>query len=303
MGWLTAILIVALLVIWIVCGYYITQASVDLTSYKSKDKDLDNAYWYTFWAAFVTWFLVGAAVLLIIGLIVLAIVAAPEEAGGASAIEGLSGVVGQINELGWIKWLAGWFVTGTLITATVLVALTGILAALAADSIHSSPELKEGGLKQAYDDCVIAAIIALTSVGLLLIAAIIFEILDYRKNHPSNPAPTQEQVAAITEARQGPPAVPPRDPMYAKKALRGPAPPPPIPERDPEYARRALQGAPPIPPRPSSPTKYFTPTSSPSSSPPATTQSVTLADLQQAANTGLKIYNSFGGSSPITPNK
>lgn len=214
---MTAILIVALLAIWIVCGYFITQASVDLTSYKSKDNDLDNAYWYTFWGAFVTWFLVGAAIIFIIGLIVLAVFFAPEEAVAAEGGAELAEAETQVNtftnlfrgyakqqQQGWLHWLGGWFVTGTLIGATILVALSGILAALAADSIHGSSEPKEGGLKQAYDDCVLAAVLALTAVGVLIVAAIIYEVMDYRKRHPSLPPPVAKKETKYYSARSTP---------------------------------------------------------------------------------------------------
>ena len=55
-----------LIIIWIISGGFVTQANVFLGPYKNKDQYLHSAYWYTFWAAFVTWTLIGIFILLII---------------------------------------------------------------------------------------------------------------------------------------------------------------------------------------------------------------------------------------------
>lgn len=276
MGWLTGILIVALLAIWIVCGYFITQASVDLTSYKSKDNDLDNAYWYTFWGAFVTWFLVGLAIIFIIGLIVLAVFFAPEEAvaaeGGAELVEAEAQVNTFTNlfrgyakqqQQGWLHWLGGWFVTGTLIIATILVSLSGILAALAADSIHASTEPKEGGLKQAYDDCILAAVLALTAVGVLVIAAIIYEVLDYRKRHPSLPPPAPKQETKYYSPEPEPEEAPPKKEVKYRSARASPK----------------------------EEVKYYSPQSSPQASTKALPQASTTLDVAALQQAGVNLLN------------
>jgi hypothetical protein len=70
-----------LILIWIVAGGFVTQANVFLHSHKGDDKNMKDAYWYSFAAAFITWFLVG--LFLLVGLAALV---------GFGSIFGVSGV-------------------------------------------------------------------------------------------------------------------------------------------------------------------------------------------------------------------
>lgn len=60
-----------LLLIWMIAGVFITDASVKLGSYKDVDNYFNNAYWYAFWAAFITWFLVILVFIIIVTIIIL----------------------------------------------------------------------------------------------------------------------------------------------------------------------------------------------------------------------------------------
>src|SRR5579862_2094241 len=59
-------LAVVLIIIWILAGIFITQANVYLGPFKNIDSFFLTAYNYTFWAAFITWFLVALFILLFI---------------------------------------------------------------------------------------------------------------------------------------------------------------------------------------------------------------------------------------------
>lgn len=58
-----------LLVDWIISGGYITKASVTLGYFRKNNAHLNSAYWYSFWAAFLTWGLIALVIILIIAAI------------------------------------------------------------------------------------------------------------------------------------------------------------------------------------------------------------------------------------------
>lgn len=171
-----------LVVIWIVAGGYVTQASVYLTSYRNNDDNLNTAYWFTFWAAFVTWFLVGVFIILVI-LSIIGVAAlfgsGVGEVGlaaeGAEGAEFEQAAFRSSNTSGGFSWLTIIF----LLFALGLVITTGVLSAIAANSIAQSPNYDPNNdtLKTAYTDCIIAASMCLAAAGILIIGTIIYFII------------------------------------------------------------------------------------------------------------------------------
>lgn len=217
-----------LIVIWIISGGYVTQANVFLTHYKNTDEHLHRAYWFTFWAAFVTWFLIGIFIILII-LSLVGVVAlfgsgageagvAAEGAEGAEVAEEESALSRAQKEEGGKskkeetvpKEGISWLTIGFLIFALVLVGVTGVLAAIAASSMTQSsnfdPSVKR--LKQAYDDCVIAAAMCLGAGGLLLIGLFTYFIVGIERQKKIDTAKKavetdrEEELVKIREVRQ-----------------------------------------------------------------------------------------------------
>ena len=144
-----------MIILWIVAGGYATQANIALSSRRNDDPELQRAYTYTFWAAFITWTLIGIFIILII-LSVVGVVAlfgsgagevgvaaeeggAVEEAGGSRYERGRAYAQspdGQSNISTGISWLT----IGFLVFALILVGITGVLTAIAATSIVKSPD-------------------------------------------------------------------------------------------------------------------------------------------------------------------
>lgn len=188
------LLAVILLTIWIITGGYVTQANVYLTPYK-KDPDLSQAYGDTFWAAFITWLIVGIFVLLVI-LAIVGIVAlfgtGVGEVGVAAEAGGVAEESSAVSEVqskpGFnynqykpgartISWTSFIFLLG----AIILVGVTGIYAAAAARHIAASSMYNPNNykMKKAYDNCIKAAVLSLGSVGLLIIVTIGYFIYQY----------------------------------------------------------------------------------------------------------------------------
>lgn len=186
-----------LVIIWIIAGGFITQASVYLEPFKDKDSDFNSAYWYTFWGAFVTWFLVGVFIILVI-LSVVGVVALFGSGIGEAGLAAEEGAVleegayaessiynrargalrspqGQNLISGGISWLT----IGFLVFALILIAITGVLAALAAAAMHNSKNFDSNNnkLNTAYNNCIIAASLCLGAGGLLIIGIIIYFII------------------------------------------------------------------------------------------------------------------------------
>jgi len=186
---------IILVLIWIVAGGFVTQANVYLTSYRNKDDDLHRAYWFSFWAAFITWFLIALFILLVI-LSVIGIVAlfgsGVGEAGVAegAAAEGGVAAEGAESESALTKYRnsaqggnnetgISWLTIGFLIFSLILVGITGILSAIAASSMvkskHFDPTITK--LKTAYTDCIIASSLCLGAGGILIIGIIVYFIV------------------------------------------------------------------------------------------------------------------------------
>jgi hypothetical protein len=162
-----------LILLWIISGGFVTQASIFLTSRRNKDPYLHSAYWNTFWAAFITWTLIALAIILVVILAVSGV-------GEAEAVEGATSTVeSTVNDIISKKDEFSWLTMGFLILALILVTFTGVFAAASANDINKSPNYSNTNqeLKKAYDDCVIAAILCLGSGGLLVIGVITYIIV------------------------------------------------------------------------------------------------------------------------------
>lgn len=185
-GWLIAFLIL-LLVIWIVAGGFITQASIYLTPYKGKDDYLNSAYWFTFWAAFVTWFIVAVVIIIII----LGFVAIGET--GGAIVE--SGQAEQVVSTG--KKGASAVLISFIVVVLLLAIITGILAAIAASDMHKSSniDLAASKPKTAYTDCIVAASLCLGAIGVIIIGGIIFIIVKVNQSNK------QKELRAAQEAK------------------------------------------------------------------------------------------------------
>lgn len=198
-SYLGIILAVVLILIWLVAGGYITQANIKIRGFEGDDVFFRKANNYAFWAAFITWFLVALFILLII-LAVVGVVglfstgvgeaaevgeageAAEEESSASKLYKQYQNTQGNQDQ-GGISWSTIIF----LFFATVLVSITGVLAALAADQLKQSHLFMESNadMKTAYDDCVITAIICLGSVGLLVLGVIFYLFIGFFESDPA----------------------------------------------------------------------------------------------------------------------
>ena len=191
------LLAVVLIVIWIVAGGYITQANIKIRGFEGNDQFFKKANNYAFWAAFITWFLVTLFILLLIlaiaGVIGLFSTGAGEAEVAAEEGEEESSLYNKYNTVqGGISWST----IIALFFAVVLVSITGILAALAADQLKQSSKFTESNpdIKTAYDDCVIAAIICLGTGGLLILAVIFYFFIGvFEESSGSAPATSNSQ--------------------------------------------------------------------------------------------------------------
>jgi hypothetical protein len=211
-----------LVVIWIVSGGFVTEASVFLTPYKSEDVQLNRAYVFTFWAGFVTWFLVAVFIILVI-LSVIGVVSlfgsgvgeagiAAEGAEGANVAESsesrlINKYGGSGNNQQKINYGISWFTILFLIFAIILVSVTGILSVLAAYNISKSPKYDPSvyRLKKSYDNCVISSSLCIGAISLLIIGVIVFLILGYerkRKYDEENKKIEQKRQTELSELQK-----------------------------------------------------------------------------------------------------
>ena len=182
-----------LMLIWIIAGGFVTQASVFLTPFKNKDDDLNRAYWFAFWAAFITWSLVGIFIILII-LSIIGVVAlfgsgvgeaeVAVEGGAVTAEEiGAAKVAKSSKGKGAVSTGISWFTIIFLGFALILVTTTGILAAIAASSMIKSSNYDPSNhkLSTAYTDCIVSASLCLGAAGILIIGIIVYLIVGEQK--------------------------------------------------------------------------------------------------------------------------
>jgi heme/copper-type cytochrome/quinol oxidase subunit 2 len=184
-----------LVIVWVIAGGFVTQASVFLTSYRDTDDNLHRAYWFTFWASFVTWFLIAIFIILII-LSVLGVAALFGSGAGelgvaaegeAAAAEGGLGVTeGFVPNMQSVKSSQGisWTTIVFLIFALILVIVTGTLSAIASSNIKQSSNYKNtiSKLETAYNDCIIAAVMCLGAAGILIIGLFVYFIIGYQQS-------------------------------------------------------------------------------------------------------------------------
>lgn len=189
---------IGLLLIWIIAGGYITQASVFLIPSKNIDKNFKNAYKYSTWAAVVTWLLVAFA---IVGVILLFVFGAEIAAAAASAAEAATsgGAITSIQNLQKASKGVSWIVLGFLGFALALVFLTGILSALTATNIKSSEKYdpKNKKMARAYKDSIIAASLSLGAAGLLIIGSLTYIVV---KGQQKRNAIRKQQELGLTQS-------------------------------------------------------------------------------------------------------
>lgn len=193
-----------LILIWIIAGGFITQANVKLSQYKN-DQSLSRAYWASFWAAFITWTLIGIS-LILVALSVLGVFALFGSGAGEAgvAVEGTE--VEALAKTGAkSKKSKGLIGTGVslgamifLFCALALVILTGVLAAIAASTIAKSSTYNSSNstLQKAYKDCIISACMCLGAAGLLIIGVITYILVEENKKKkkqiPQQPQPVKK---------------------------------------------------------------------------------------------------------------
>lgn len=171
-----------LIIIWIVAGGFVTQANIFLGPFKTQDNDLQTAYTYTFWAAFVTWTLIGIFILLVILSIIGVVALFGSGAGEAEAAEGAEASEAKSAESSNQQLLnegIPWLTLAFLVFALILISITGVLAAIAATSMTKSPNFNRtiANLNTAYNDCIIAAVSCLGAASLLIIGILTYFIV------------------------------------------------------------------------------------------------------------------------------
>lgn len=182
-----------LIAIWITAGGFVTQASTLFHADKNVNEFSHRAYWYTFWAAFVTWTLVGLA--LIAGFLSLT---------GIFSLFSFSTVASTLSPYSKPQGIS----ISTVIFLLVCMALvftTGVLSALAAYNMQQSNLMNENNerLAKGYSDCVIAAVSALTAGGLLVIAIIAVIVVGIvRKNRETKIIEQKRRVSQQQKKRE-----------------------------------------------------------------------------------------------------
>jgi len=198
-------LAIVLILIWIIAGGYITQANIKIRGFQGNDEFFKSANNYAFWAAFITWFLVALFVLLVIlaivGVVGLFSTGAGEaEAAGAESEELTTSKLykkyqnyqGSQEDNTGISW-------STIIViffALVLVSITGVLGALAADQLKQSHLFTDSNpdMVTAYNNCVITAIICLSVVGLLILSVIFYFFIGFFESDTNNKSSNLEKI-------------------------------------------------------------------------------------------------------------
>ncbi len=152
-----AMLVMVALLVFIVL-VLITDATVKVNGLpgSSSDEDLQNA------SRLLTWTTVSCWVVLVlvafgIGMVIYYSKKSPVKVGGA-----------MVNTM--------------LVFLLLMLFIMGVMAAAAASSIEKSGQSVSGDGKAAYNDCVAAAILSLTTVGLLIIGLLIFAAQRHKQN-------------------------------------------------------------------------------------------------------------------------
>lgn len=77
--------------------------------------------------------------------------------------------------------VGGIIVSALLVFMILILFVMGVMAALAADSIYKSGKSTSGNGKTAYNNCVVVAILSMTSIGLLIIMSIIYLVQRHKR--------------------------------------------------------------------------------------------------------------------------
>jgi hypothetical protein len=170
----------------VISGGFITQANADLGKYKSNSSNVNTAYWLTFWAAFVTWTLIGIFIILVI----LACFGFIEIFGAVSAVaEANPQIVSSSETATGISWVT----MGFLLFSLALVVITGVLSAMAASSLNSGSNPSQ----QAYSNCIISSCMCLASGGLLLIGTIVYVVIKNNQKKKQQELIAKEELLAL----------------------------------------------------------------------------------------------------------
>lgn len=203
--WETIAVLIIIIVILIISLVYASRASTQLQSVKDYDKDvqLSKASSYLIWISVVGWL----AVILLLGGIIAAFSFGGEAEVGAVAAEGegaalFGGMGGQLGQT--VTKTANYALYGVLIIVGILTFAVGVISALAATNISESKLYKSGvtgPVNTAYEYSVIAAVAAIVSVVLIIIAYAVAGY--YGRSTP--PAPPMQQPYYIQQSYIPPP--------------------------------------------------------------------------------------------------
>ena len=193
---------VILIILWIIAGVFITQASIYLTPYKDRDDLLHRAYIFCFWAAFVTWFLIALFILLIV-LSVVGVVALFGSGVGEAAEAGEIEESRLLTQNNLSEQGISWFTIAFLVFALILIGVTGVLSAIAATSMTESSNFNNNvvELATAYRDCIISASVCLGAGSLLIIGMVIYFVVGYEKEQKVKLA-RQTELGQIDQLKQ-----------------------------------------------------------------------------------------------------
>ncbi len=154
-GSITLLVVCGLIVA--VCLVLITDAAAKVNSIPdySSNSDLNDASKYLTWMTVTAWIVL---VLVLIG-------------------------VGMVIYYGKKSGKSGGLVVNALLVfLIILIFAMGIMAAISADKIYKSGVSNSGDGKTAYNDCVVVAILSLTSIGLLIIMGILILVQKHKKD-------------------------------------------------------------------------------------------------------------------------
>lgn len=178
-----------LILIWVITGGFATQANVFLQDYKGSDNQMKQAYWLTFGVAFITWFLIGLAIVIVCVMFFSGAGEAEVAEGGAEAGEEAEASEAEASEEKEGESETGKGQKNSMLiniffaTAFLLVLTTGLLSTFAAAAIAKSPNYKSSisKLKKAYTNCIISAVLSMGSVGFLIIGYIVMKVMKNKK--------------------------------------------------------------------------------------------------------------------------
>lgn len=168
---------IILIIIWIIAGVYLTEASIDLGNFSNLDDNFYTAHRYAYIATFLTWFLV---VLFFVLLILAAVgVISLFSTGEGEALEAESYEAKLLKSQEVKSTGVSWVTILFILFALFLVAFSGVLAALVAVNIKESPNYDSTNvtMNNAYNDAVVAAALGIGAASILIIGFIIYLVV------------------------------------------------------------------------------------------------------------------------------